>query len=525
MVLALKNIVELGEKGTEDYRKNLVNEQAELEACSVGYKGCIYFLKKYAWIINRNTAKKVKWEPWEYHLDVIEALCTFPDIILFKARQLGWSWLISGWADWKLIFEDAAKGLFISAGETKAWDMIAKARFIHSHLPRFLALREKHADNRALMDFVDSDSQLIALPSTQDAGRSTDATFVARDELRDHPYGGANFTSVGPTVDAGGVLVDLSTIAKDAPHDDHFTERINRAMLGAQRINLPSGLVVFHGGDSKAVLIFGGWKLRPVRQEGLSLEEWFELRVKPKYTSFQIEAEYPETIEEALKPSKTRAFFDLDALDDIYSYMKPIETSEIDLMGGMIKIYQLPIVGEKYCVFTDPSDGRDDPHASGVLHNRTGNVVAISHGKVTADRCAKAHDTLVRFYNEAFNSFEINATAGGKFAETLKQLETPKRRGFRKGKPTDKDEGWWTSGQTKKDMQNGLEEAVRKRAIMLHNAEATAELRAFIIPEGDEPQPSRGFHDDWVMMLGGLWQISKYMPISSGEMKSYPYRR
>ena len=293
-------------------------------------------MKKYAWIINRNTAKKVKWEPWAYHLDVIEALCTFPDIVLFKARQLGWTWLVAGWSDWKVITSEAALGLFTSAGETKAWAMIAKTRYIHDHLPHFLALQEKHHDNRALMDFMESSSEIQALPSTKDAGRSTDATFVARDELRDHPYGSENFTSVSPTIDSGGQIIDLSTIAKDAPIDDHFTERINRAMLGATRKDLPSGLTIFYGGDSKALLIFGGWKLRPVRQEGLTLDEWFELRVRPKFTPFQIEGEYPETIEDALKPSKTRAFFDLDALEDIFLYAKSIETTDIDLMGGMI---------------------------------------------------------------------------------------------------------------------------------------------------------------------------------------------
>lgn len=465
----------------------------------------------------------MKWEPWNYHLDVIEALCSFPDIILLKARQLGWTWLIAAWADWKVCVDKAAKGLFISANEAKAWEFLAKSRFVHTHLPSFLRLKEKHADNRALMDFTDNESQLIALPSTEDAGRYTDATFYARDELRDHPFAKQSFLSLGPTVDSGGQGIDLSTINKDVV-DDHFRERINRAMMGAKRIDLPSGLVVYYGGESKAMLIFGGYKLRPVRQEGMSLEEWFELKIKPKYTSYQIESEYPETIEEALKLSKIHSFFDLQALDDIFVYTNPIQTNEIDSMG-MIEIYQLPIVGERYCIFTDPSDGREDPHATGVMHIRTGNIVATSHGLVTADRCAKAHDSLVRFYNDAPNSYEVNATAGGKFAESIEQLDTPGRMGFRKGQPTDKETGWWTGGPTRKDMINGLEEAVRKREIILHNKEAVVELRGFIVPEGDEPQASHGMHDDWVMMLGGLWQIKKYVPISAGKVRSFAYRR
>ncbi|KKL15359.1 hypothetical protein LCGC14_2506370 [marine sediment metagenome] len=83
--------------------------------------------------------------PWEYHKDVIEALSLFPDLILFKARQLGWTWLLSGWGDWKITVNSAVKGLYLSQGEKEAWAMIAKTRYIHTNLPDFLRLKEKHA--------------------------------------------------------------------------------------------------------------------------------------------------------------------------------------------------------------------------------------------------------------------------------------------------------------------------------------------------------------------------------------------
>lgn len=484
-----------------------------------------YFLERYAYIIDRNTAKIVKWESWPYLVDLLELLSYFHDVILFKARQLGWSWTVGGgYALHKTLFNEGAKTLLLSQGEREAWDLLAKPRFILRHLPTELRLTEKHSDNRSLLDFEAIDSLIEVLPSTDKAGRSTDASLVIRDELSRHPYGGDNFGAIGPTVDAGGQLVDISTIDKlDA--DNHFTERVNRAMLGAVRKDLPSGLVVFSGGESGAALVFGGWKLRPTRVGGMSLEEWFELRVKPKYSALMIEQEFPETIEDALRKTAVRAFFDVNAIDAMLGYtLRSLSVTEIDTFGGMVKIYKLPVVGEKYCGFTDPSDGKDDPHASVFFHPRTGEEVASSHGKVTADICAKIHDSLVRFYNNAYNSFEENATAGGKFGETLHNLETPNCRGFRKGKPVEKERGWWTGGPTKRDMLWGLEEAVRKHLIIVHTREAIEEMRGFIIPEGSEPQPTKGLHDDYIMAWAGLWQIKKYTPLVTPQIVSFKIR-
>ncbi|KKL07271.1 hypothetical protein LCGC14_2587670 [marine sediment metagenome] len=231
------------------------------------------------------------------------------------------------------------------------------------------------------------------------------------------------------------------------------------------------------------------------------------------------------SIEEALKAPKTRLVFDSTALGDCYVYKKEIETPEIDLHGGMVKIWVLPVVGERYVVYSDPSDGKDDPHACGVLHTRTGQIVATSHGKITADVCARIHDSLVRLYNNAYNSYEINATAGGKFAESIETLDTPNRQGFRKGKPVVKDKGWWTGGPVKKDMIWGLEEAIRSRLLIFYDKEMFAELGELIVPEGEDPQVRSGVHDDYIMMLGGLWQIKKYCPLGIRKVISFPAKQ
>ncbi len=477
-----------------------------------------YFLSEHAWILNRNTGRKVKWQPWPYQLDLLDIFLDFDDIVLLKARQLGWSWLLTGYADWKAIFMDGAKGLFLSQGEKEAYDLIDKAKYIINNLPHYLSPIQRHPDSREVIDFKTHQSKLETLPSTDKSGRSTDATFVIRDELSNHPYGEANFKAIGPTIDAGGQLIDCSTINKDDA-ESHFTDRVLRAQRGATRKDLPSGLTVYTGGESGAVLVFGGWRLRPVRQEGLDIDEWFELRVRPKYTSAAIEQEYPATIEEALKQPETSAFFSVRATEDmLLQEQEPLKASPIDTRNGIVKIYKLPVVGGKYIVYTDPSDGSEDPFHTVVMDARTFEGVAEAGGFLKADECAWVHDDLVRAYGRAFNSFEANGFSGGKFTETIKSLGTPSvaTRRNATGRLVEGQIGWWATGDGKRTSLLGLEEAVRKRLIITHLRETVLQFKSCIKKDG-EITMVKGVHDDAIAAWAGAWATRKYAPV--GDMK------
>lgn len=407
------------------------------------------------------------------------------------------------------MFNDSAKALFLSQGEEEAWDLVNKARFILNHLPPFLRLKAKH-ETKGIIDFFSNNSIIQALPSTDKAGRGTDATLVVRDELAKHPYGRENFVAIGPAIDGGGQLIDLSTINKlDA--NNHFTDRVIRA----------------RDGNSRAHLVFLGWNLRPVRIEGLSLEEWFQINIKEKYSAMEIEQEYPATLEEALSPAATIGVFDKDAVEgmmlDISSSLK---TQEVDTFNGRVRVYKLPQVGHKYCVFTDPSDGIEDPFVTIVMDWRTGEAVATATAKIPSEDCARVHDSLVRTYNNAYNSFEVNASAGGSFGQVIRELGTPNiaPRRNHDGKVMLGKDGWYTTPQMRDTMIRDLQQAIRKRLIICHDREAINEFRTFIQPPGMKPQPTEGAHDDWVMCWAGVWTISRYIPMGDYRVVSSKYK-
>ncbi len=447
----------------------------------------------------------IPFEDWPHLLRLLEIFSEHRDVIILKARQLGVSWLVAAYGLWTTLFFESARVLMLSQGEDEATELLDKSRFIHSQLPPFLKL-DKGKDQAGLITFPASHSQIRALPSTEKAGHGYSATLVIRDELEHHPYPDENFGAVGPSIDQGGQLIDLSTVNKMKLFT-HFKTRY----VGAK------------AGSNTAFPVFLSVMERASRLDGQSFEEWFEI-IQKKYPPWQVEQEYPFTEDEALTSLKTRKFFSID--ETYMDVANPITHELSDKYSGLVKIYKLPVVGKKYLVFTDPSDGKEDPHAI-IVTDQFGEQVAESHGKTPADTCAQIHDDLVRLYNNAFNSYELNSRAGGIFSQKLKDLETPNQCPFLEvnGKLNIKGKtGWWTSKTLWNTFIWGLEEAVRLRQITIRNKQCLDEFNQFIVPEGEDPQKTRGGTDDYIDAWSRVWHLRKYLPLGAGKMKSYHYR-
>lgn len=370
------------------------------------------------------------------------------------------------------------------------------SKFIWSKLPDFLRSPLGIPTNQSILTFSTPNSRVRALASTRDAGVGFGgATKAVLDEFEYHDYAEENYPEIKAMIDTcSGQLVILSTA--------------NKLLMGTKFKELYAKA---RSGESNFFKVFLPYNVLPERTP-----EWYENQRKDS-KSWVVECHYPRNEDEALTTLKTQAFFDLDILDSMKAGALGFPPLEHDLSNkykGLVKIFRLPEVGEKYIAFADPSDGKDDPHAIIVI-KRNGEQVAESHGKTPADKCAQIHDDLVRYYNNAYNSYELNARAGGIFSEKIKQLDTPNQAPFIKpDKTTDpKKQGWWTSHSLKDTMVLGLEEAVRQRQIIIYSKDCLDEFKQFIIPEGEDPQATSGAHDDYVMAWGGVWQIKKYMPV------------
>lgn len=515
------------DKSTYDYEPEYIKQVAEYALCA---SSLLFFLTHYVFILTRtNPPRKTKWQEWDYLVELTKLFSEHPEIVICKARQLGISWLLAAYGLWKALFNQGANILLMSGNESKAWDLLSKCRFIYDNLPDFMRPKLLHAGMGWLA--LENNSEIKAIASTERAGAGTDATLVIRDELREHPCGHENYVAISPCIDSGGQLVDLSTYDKYTPFDkNHFAQRVEKGKKGAERHNIIDGME-FYDGVEHSKLVFLGWKLRPVRMESLTLEQWWEREVLPKYSPQDREQEYPASLDEALRPPETTSFFDVQSVNDMLLNVIPHlpDVREVNTRNGMVKIWSKPVTGTKYCIYSDPSDGMEDPFVIVVMEKNTGEWVAIARGFVKADVAAEIHDSLVRYYNDAYNSYEANAQSGGKFGMTLDKLDTPHQAPRRdpKGKiilvKGVSVRGIFIAGsEFKRLMLDDYEEAIRANLIRVHDREAINEHRAFIKDDNGRLRASSG-HDDYVTAGAGAWYLQKYIPMVKGEMKSYSY--
>jgi hypothetical protein len=490
VTLATESLTQPNSK-TPSLDENLI---AEYLACK---NDVVYFAAKYCKIEDSTLCQTVDWQPWPYLVELLDTIETSSvnEFDILKARQLGITWTLPDiYALWTALFKKHANiGLF-SKGEDEAWELIRKINFTYDALPPFLQKRiEKN--RRDYIDFPEMGSRIKAFPSTPNAGSGYTFTLVIRDELDKHPYAEQNFSAVGPAIDAGGKLINLGS--RDymvATESSHLVDRYLKA----------------RNNETPAKAIFLGWRLRPVRDIDMTLDEWFE-GIKKKYPPYQIEKEYPETEEQALSDAKTIRYFEKEGVDFIRrNCREPVEVK----YDGMFRIWKSPEIGARYCAFLDPSDG-SDPHAAGWLNVSTGELVAVSHGKCPAEKCAEIFDWGCRFYNNAFNEFELNNSAGKKAGVTLDSLNTPNRRISEVSRDRKNQHGWWTGGSLNSNknirtlMLSTLEEAVRNRSLWIYYSAIPAELDSMMKLEDLTIKVPSGKHDDLLMMLGGLLLIRK----------------
>lgn len=396
-----------------------------------------------------------------------------------------------------------------SQGEDEAKVLLDKARFVHLQLPDYLRV-SKGKDQETLLSFPSIYSEIRALPSTERAGHGYAASLVIRDELEHHLYAEQNLAAVGPAVDrVGGQMIDLSTTNRQKLNT-HFKTRYREARTG----------------KSDACAVFLGARERESTLKGVTFDEWYA-RASKKYTAWMLPQELPFTEEDALSVLHTIKFFDEEALKRMIS-IEPMENPpEFPARWkGMVRIYKKPVIGRLYAVYTDPSMGKEDPHGI-VVRDSNGDWVAVSHGKTPADECALIHDALVRYYNNAWNSYEANAQAGGMFKGKIIDLVTPNQC------PTIDNNGVLKRGQqgqwaSQRSVINKrllmLEENIRLGVDRIYDKETIQELSEFIVPEGEEPQHPDGGHDDLISAGSGVTLISSYMRKQTGvRIVSFKY--
>ena len=404
-----------------------------------------------------------------------------------------------------------------------------KVSFIHDNLPDFLR-HKPDTDNRSTFTLRNGRSEIMALPSTDKAGHGFQGTLATRDELARHEKARENFRAVSRS---GAKMLEVSTANKEDP-TNYFGEKTSEFYNDPQTVlyTYPSGLELYTNPSKPGqCLVFLAENLRPTRLEGLTHQEWWDSRILPRYTAAEIEEQYPSHITDVFKASLVRAYFEHKSLEDMGYDVCPPKRSDkedcafgINTFNGVVRIYKPPIASRKYIAFTDPSDGVSDPFVTGVMDYVTGEIVCSATGMEKADRVGELHDYLVREYNKATNSFEYTGSVGGVFARVLDDFNTPNQAPRRKpdGKIDEGKRGQWVSSDHKAKNLGDLAFAIAKRQIVCHDREFMQQAK-MVTRDGEKPVTDKKQSFDWVMMMAGLWQLSKYMPVGAMRVTSFKY--
>jgi hypothetical protein len=422
---------------------------------------------------------------WDHLQEVVGLLGEARLVSIMKARQVGLSWLLAAYALWVAQYQVGAVVLLLSQGQSEAGVFLKKCHYIWGELPEYLRV-PLGTDSSIQMTFPQSNSKLTALPSTPNAGRSETATLVVQDEAAFHDHLDDNYAAVKPTIDAGGQLIQVSTI--------------NKKRLGS----LFTQIYRDAPGNRFAKRFYGPF-VRPGRDE-----EWYRQRrleapdTAEMSAELYMEQEYPRSEMEALAPSRVLSAFDPDVLvlmeEDV---RKPIEKI------GPISIYQRYMVGKRYAAGTDTSHGVGlDASVTVVIDVATGYVVADVNSAVLPPEELAAHSVkLLAMYDSPVWGIEDN-DRGILTIRKAQELEYRRIWERAEDKP-----GWQTNSRTRELLWGELIEAVAQRLIVIPSKIGLGEFSAVIRnPDKDgRIEAMSSAHDDYPTAVGIAWQMRKHV--------------
>ena len=182
------------------------------EAIRQEFKKCAedpaHFLRVYCYIQHPQKGK-IKFDLYDYQEKTLREFVNKDYNILLKARQLGISTLTAGYALWMMTFYDDKNILVIATKQDVAKNLVTKVRVMHASLPTWL--KQKCVEDNKLSLRYKNGSQIKAVASSEEAGRSEALSLLILDEAAFIPRIDTIWTAASQTLALGGRCIALST--------------------------------------------------------------------------------------------------------------------------------------------------------------------------------------------------------------------------------------------------------------------------------------------------------------------------
>ena len=457
------------------------------------YKKCAldpaYFMRKFC-IIQHPIRGKVAFNLYDFQQETLNAFIDNRYNIVLKARQIGLSTLVAGYALWMMLFNSDQNVLVIATKQDTAKNLVTKVRIMHMNLPVWLR-GDCTEDNKLSLAFANG-SQIKAIASSPDAGRSEALSLLILDEAAFIEFSEEIWTAAYSTLATGGKGIILST-----PNGmGNFFHKTWVASKAKQNNFNP---------------IFLDWKVHPERDQAWRDEQTRgsdEMAARQEH-----DADFIASGNTVIN-------------GDLIQFYRDTFECDPKLKRGFdnnIWVWEEALPGHSYLVVADVARGdSQDKSAFHVIDLDSCEQVAEYKGMIGTKEFGAMLVATATEYHDALLIVE-NSTVGWsvlqeiidrgyrnmyymeedwKFMDSsLPKQRTTKRRSFERKKVP----GFTTSVRTRPLIISKLDEYMRQNAVVIHSQRTFDELEVFIW-KGIKAEAMQGYNDDLVMALAiGLW--------------------
>jgi len=459
---------------------NLTKRQQLTEVIKCG-KDPVYFMNTYL-KIQHPVKGLLPFKTFPFQDDCIKSFNENRFNIVLKSRQLGLSTLAAAYAVWQAAFYKEKNILIIATKLAVAQNFIRKVKTYIENMPKWLLIPTITAYNKQAVEFSNG-SQIKAIPTSEDAGRSEALTLLIVDEAAFVRNFDELWMGLYPTLSTGGRAIILST-----PNG-----------VGGQYHDLYIKAVEKQNKFNPIKLM---WDVHPERDL-----VWFERETKnmsQKQISQELLCDFA---------SSGDTFLTAEVMDISRKYIQnPIEKSGPDLG---VWFWEYPLEGSNYILSADISRGDSaDFSTFHVISTNNLKICAEFKGKISPDLFGMLVYDIARRYNKALVIPENNAY-GYTVLVKLNELkyknlyfasEQEKYKFLYNSENNIGKAGFTTTKDSKSRILINLEESIRNEKLKIPSARLYDELKTFVW-QNNKATAMSGFNDDLVMSIAiGCWQ-------------------
>lgn len=459
--------------------KEIIKE--EFKKCA---KNPHYFLSKYSYI-QHPIRGRVLFDLYPYQTDAMRQFEDNRYNIVLKGRQLGFSTLVAGYALWLMLFHSDKNILVIATKQDTAKNLVTKVRFMHANLPIWLR-GNCVEDNKLSMRFSNG-SQIKAIASSKDAGRSEALSLLILDECAFIDNADIIWTAASSTLSTGGKAILIST-PNGVGNFFHKTWQQAEAKTG----------------EFNPILL--DWKVHPERDQA-----WRERQTEilgEMQAAQEHDASFIFSGNTVVSPEIIE-FYKKTYMQD------PVSKQGFD---ANFWVWEYPKANKTYIVAADVARGDGEDYSTiHVIDAESSMQVAEYKGKIPTKEFGNMMVSVATEYNDAL-LIPDNSSIGWNAVQQVID------RGYRNLFYMSKDlqyvdvehhiyskadrnlvPGFIISQRTRPLIIAKLEEYMRENSITIRSSRTMAEFETFIWKNG-RAEALQGYNDDLVMALGiGLW--------------------